>query len=430
MDRVLFVDDDENVLHGLKVMMHSMRSQWQLRFAQGGAEALALMEEEGPFQVVVSDMHMPGMHGAEFLRKVMERYPQTVRFVLSGNLDNKALIESSSVAHQVLSKPCDANQLRSLLVRVLSLRDRLTESPLKATLLDLGSLPSVPVIYWEVVNEINSPLPSIDRVGQIIEKDPGMSAKVLQIVNVHSGQAKKISNIKEAARLLGLENIKSFVLMVEIYSQYEAPQSFEDFNMEMLWRHGLTVGKCAKAIAESETDDQKIIDDSYTSGLLHDIGILMMASKLPTEFQEAFRYAREKNMTLEEAEKALFKATHGELGGYLLDLWGISEHIVDAITNHYLPSASGDTGYSSFDEIAFEETPRITPLVAVHVANYFCQEGDQKGDDQAKALIDMYYLERIGMSDRIERWWDLCAEMAREKSGKKAGGHESADGLA
>jgi HD-like signal output (HDOD) protein len=412
VDRVLFVDDDANVLHGLKVMLHTMRNQWQMGFAQGGAEALALMEQDGPFHVVVSDIHMPGMHGAEFLTKVMEQYPQTVRFVLSGNLDNKALIESSSVAHQVLSKPCDPNLLRSLLVRALSLRDRLTESPLKATLLDMGALPSVPVIYWEIMNEINSPEPSIERVGMIIEKDPGMSAKVLQIVNVHSGQTRRISNIREAARLLGLENIKSFVLMVEIYSQYEAPESLEGFHLESLWHHGLMVGKCAKIIVESESGDRKVMDDSYTSGLLHDIGILMMASKLPEEFQNAVRYAREKRVTLEEAEKKLLRATHGELGGYLLDLWGISEHIVDAITNHYMPSASPDIGYSSFDGDWADKMARITPLTAVHVANYFCQDGD--GDEceagRARSEIDMYYLDRIGMSDRVEKWWNLCAQ--------------------
>lgn len=402
MKRILFVDDEENVLQGLKVMLHSLRGAWTMMFAQSGQEALDIMEKEEPFDVVVSDMHMPGMHGAEFLKKVMEVSPQTVRFVLSGNLDGETLVRSSCVAHQILAKPCDSNVLRSVIARAFTLRERLNDCSLKEALLEMGSLPSVPVIYWEILNEINSPEPSIERVGKIIEKDPGMSAKVLQIVNVHAGPGRHVSNIPEAVSILGLDNMKSFVLMAEIFSQYEQDKAPEGFSIDDLWQHGLSVGQYAKIITEFETDDKETQDQAYTAGLLHDIGLLILASKLPQEFRRAMDFAAERQIPLQQAEKDLFGATHAEVGGYLLDLWGLPDPVVSAISNHFYPSATPDETYESFDDTDF------TPLTAVHVANYFSEDNEVGPSGAIPAQVDTVHLDRLGLSDKLTIWWDMC----------------------
>ena len=405
MKRILFVDDEENVLRGLKLMLHGMRGYWDMQFAHSGEEAVALLDKDNPFEIVVSDMQMPGMDGEELLRRVMEESPQTVRFVLSGNLDTETLIKASSVAHQVLAKPCDPHHLRNVLTRAMSLRDQLKESTLRTALLEMGTLPSVPVVYWEIMNEINSPEPSIERVGKIIEKDPGMSAKVLQIVNVHSGPGQRISSISEAASLLGLESIKTFVLVAEMFSQAEDSSAPEGFDLDQLWRHGLQVGEYAQAIAESEGVDQKIIDDSYTAGLLHDVGLLILASKMPDQFTAAYNLAKEEGISLQQAEKDLYGATHAEVGGYLLDLWGLPDTVVEAISYHYFPSAKPVIGYESTDENAF------SPITAVHIANYFCEDEDSANVEYASATVDNTHLVELGLSDKITIWWDVCAQV-------------------
>jgi HD-like signal output (HDOD) protein len=403
--RILFVDDEENVLHGLKLMLHAMRGYWDMQFAQSGADAIALLDPDNPFEIIVCDMHMQGMDGEELLKRMMEVSPQTVRFILSGNLDTNTLIKASSVAHQVLAKPCDPHHLRSVLTRAMSLRDQLGESSLRTALLEMGTLPSVPVIYWEIMNEINAPEPSIERVGKIIEKDPGMSAKVLQIVNVHSGPGQRITSISEAASALGLENIKTFVLVAEMFSQAEDAVAPEGFDLDQLWRHGLQVGEYAQAIAQVEVEDQKVIDDSYTAGLLHDVGLLILASKLPEEFSAAYNLAKEKKISLQQAEKDLYGATHAEVGGYLLDLWGLPEPVVEAISYHYFPSAKPAGGYEMSSEVAF------SPITAVHIANYFCEDEDSSNVEYAIASVDSTHLVELGMSDRISSWWDVCAQV-------------------
>jgi response regulator RpfG family c-di-GMP phosphodiesterase len=108
--RVLFVDDEPHVLEGIQ---RTLRNQLELKTAPSGAEALRLMGESGPFAVVVSDMRMPAMNGAQFLAKVREQEPDTVRMILSGQADLEATIAAVNDGHiyRFLTKPCPTDQL-------------------------------------------------------------------------------------------------------------------------------------------------------------------------------------------------------------------------------------------------------------------------------------------------------------------------------
>ncbi len=403
MKRVLFVDDEQNLLDGLKHMLHPMRSSWSMDFATSGQDALTLMEQEPGHDVVVVDLHMAGMMGAEFLQRVRDRFPEVVRIVLSGKLNAETLAEASGVGHQILSKPCDPDNLRNVLSRAFTLRERMEKSTVKETLLRMGTLPSVPALYWMIVEEINSPYPTIAKVAQIIARDPGMTAKVLKLANTR-GPTNRISDIVEATHTLGLDNLKSFVLAAEIFSDIRQDGQSLAFDVDALWQHGLTVSEYAKKIADHEVDNQQIVDDSYTAALLHDIGLLILASKLPDEFEEAMAHAREQHTTLIQAERKVLGATHAEVGAYLLDLWGLADEIVKAISHHFFPSGEPDEMYT------FEEEDEFAPLTAVHVANYFCEDEESTDDEYGKAELDMDYLEGLGVDVHVSDWWDLCHE--------------------
>jgi len=86
--RILFVDDEPMVLTGLKRSLHPMRAEWEMVFAAGGDEALAAIDRQ-TFDIIVTDMRMPGMDGAQLLEEVQRRSPQTLRMVLSGQSDGK-----------------------------------------------------------------------------------------------------------------------------------------------------------------------------------------------------------------------------------------------------------------------------------------------------------------------------------------------------
>lgn len=114
--RILFVDDEPNILSGLKRMLRSMRKEFDLQFAGSGIEALDSMAVHES-DIVVSDMRMPGMDGAELLDIIQERYPSAVRIMFTGQADQESVLRTVGVVHQFLTKPCDSDLLRSVLLR-------------------------------------------------------------------------------------------------------------------------------------------------------------------------------------------------------------------------------------------------------------------------------------------------------------------------
>jgi YesN/AraC family two-component response regulator len=122
--RILFVDDEPMVLQGLQRSLRTMRMEWETKFATSGPEALEMMAE-APFDVVITDMRMPGMDGAQLLDLVKAKFPRTVRIILSGQSDRETILRSVGPSHQYLSKPCDVDELKPRLNRAFALRDML-----------------------------------------------------------------------------------------------------------------------------------------------------------------------------------------------------------------------------------------------------------------------------------------------------------------
>jgi HD-like signal output (HDOD) protein/CheY-like chemotaxis protein len=389
MKRVLFVDDEPLVLEGLQRMLFSMRREWDMRFAGGGNEALRMMTE-APADVVVSDMRMPEMNGAQFLNEVMRRHPKTVRFILSGYSDMEVIMQCVSGTHQFLCKPCDGETLRNAVGRALEMDSWLNNDSVKALVSKLGSLPSLPSLYFEVMKELGAPETTLDQVGATIAKDPGMTAKILQLVNsAFFGLCRQISDPTEAVLQLGLETIKSLVLGIHVFSELESAGS-GPFSADELWRHSLSTARTARRIAQIERQEKRIVEESFTAGLLHDIGRLVLLANRPAQYLEAFETAEKGGITLEEAEQSVFGAGHPEIGGYLLGLWGLPISLVEAAVYHHHPSRC--------------LTRTFTPLTAVHAANVLEQQTAVIAGPASRPQWDREYLAGLGLENRISVW--------------------------
>ena len=182
MRRVLFVDDEHRILDGLQDLLRNIRPRMEMVFALGGESALNEMSK-APFDVIVSDMRMPGMDGAMLLRKVKEQYPEVARIILSGYADRNAIFMALGVSHQFLSKPCDSDRLCEVIERACKLRALLTDETLRKAVGGIEKLPSVPVMYQQLMIAMAGPEGSMQTITRIIEQDPAMCAKVLQLVN-------------------------------------------------------------------------------------------------------------------------------------------------------------------------------------------------------------------------------------------------------
>jgi HD-like signal output (HDOD) protein len=399
MKQILFVDDETKLLDGLKRSMRSMRNEWNMTFVGGGAEALRVLEQAS-FDVVVSDMRMPGIDGAQLLNEVRQRYPHTVRIILSGHSDHQLIFESISATHQFLTKPCEAEQLKSTIRRTCALRELLKDDSLRALVGGMQTIPSLPALFAEIKKEVESESSSLKTIGNIMAKDMGMTAKILQIVNsAYFGVRGPISTVEQAVSFLGLDTIQALVLTAHIFSQFRV-RSVSAFHIDRLWVHCTETGALAREIAQVEGHAPLEIEQVYTAGLLHDVGILMLAANLADRSSAVILEASAKGRAVWEVEQSELGSTHAEVGAYLLGIWGLSDPIVEAVAYHHRP---GDCLGKSF-----------APLTAVHVANVLQQEQTEHRTGCSPAQIDLAYLEKLNCSDRLPQWRELAVIRRKE----------------
>lgn len=387
---ILFVDDEPNILQGLRRMLRGMRHEWDMKFVESGIKAMEMLGRE-PFDVVISDMRMPEMDGLQLLTKVQQRYPMVVRIILSGHSDHEMILKSARTAHQYLSKPCNSELLRSTVNRACTLRDLLNRKSLKKIISRTEDLPSLPNLYTEIMEELQSPNGSIQRIGKIVEKDLSMTAKVLQLVNsAFFGLPRHISNPSQAVILLGSDTIKSLVLTVGLFSQFNQA-ALATLPIKSIYEHSMKTGAIIKQITKSENMDKKIVDNAFMAGLLHDLGKLVLAANLPEIYREVFELSKHEGITFHEAETEKLGASHAEVGAYLLGLWGLPDTIVEAVAFHHNPEICSANDFNT--------------LAAVYVANILEHRAHAiAGTEDSEYEFDAEYMKRLNIIDKISVW--------------------------
>jgi HD-like signal output (HDOD) protein/ActR/RegA family two-component response regulator len=395
--RILFVDDEPMVLQGIQRSLRIMRTEWDMEFATGGPEALEIMAR-GHFDVVISDMRMPGMSGAQLLEQVKAKFPRTVRMILSGQSDRETILRSIGPTHQYLSKPCSVEELRRKLGRAFALRDLLDNPTLKDIVSRMQTVPSLPSLYVEITEALQSPGTSVAELGSIIERDMGMASKVLQLVNsAFFGLPCQVASPKQAVALIGIDNIRALVLSVHVFSELEHQLTND---LAFLWKHGCATAAFARVVSQSQESSRNQADDAFTAGLLHDIGRLVLASACTAEYSRVLRTASDTKTTILACEREVFGCTHAEVGAYLLGLWGLPDAIVEAVAWHHEPSQAHQAGFS--------------PLIAVHAADHCDHLMHSYPNQNHVPNLDENLLAEMGLKDRLTVWLQACQELDRK----------------
>lgn len=327
--RVAFVDDEPNVLNGLRRSMLVMLDEWEMAFFKSGPDLLARMMIEG-FDVVVSDIRMPEMDGAVLLGEVRRRHPDTVRVILSGYADKDVVFQTIGPAHIYLSKPCDPEALRRAIAGRAMLRGLMEGQEMRRLLGGTTSLPSAPDLFIELVEELRSPRSSTAAVAAIIGKDVAMTAELLKLTNSsYFAVNAQAATPLQAVRILGLDLIQTLVLQIGIFQQFQGSPEMRR-HIEALNEYGLELGSLAEAYALAAGQSDEVATAARCSALLSTIGCLVLLKERNEAYLDLLA-ALPSAQGLDAAEAERFGAGHGLLGAYLLSLWGFADAIVEAV---------------------------------------------------------------------------------------------------
>jgi HD-like signal output (HDOD) protein len=385
--RILFVDDDPLVLQGLRRMLYGQRNEWDMEFEESPLRVLERMAMTS-FDVVVSDMRMPGMNGAQLLTEVMHRHPRTIRIILSGHADKELILKCIGSTHQYLSKPCEPETLKAVIRRATSLEYLQQHERLSALVVKMDFLPTIPALYSAIVGALNSPNTSTNDVSMLVARDIGMTARILKLVNsAFFGLSRTISDPAEAVNHLGFDTIRSLTLALDTFGQFDKKVTAV-YSIEQIWRHSVSVSLCAKWIAHREGAERKVQDEAFVSGLLHDVGKLILHVNLPEEGRPISQLTKERGLSDHAAEQEVIGANHAAIGGYLLGLWGLPVPVVEAVALHHEP--------------ALAQGSDLTPLAFVHAANAIVNSSDGNGEVKAEKFVDAAYLHEVGIIDHLD----------------------------
>ncbi len=389
--RILFVDDDPNLLAALHQKLHSLKGEWAMTFARSGEEALTRLRES-PQDVVVSDATIPEVDGPAG-RTGGSPWPTVVRIVLSGQSDGESALRSIGAPGH--GEVCDPAQLRAVVQRAVAVQRLIKDERIQVVVARMDTIPSAPVLLAELMTELAKPECSLIKAGEIISRDVGMTAKILRIVNsAYFGFRSRISDPVLAVRFLGINTISSLVMACHIFKHAD-PVLADWLGLNRIWNHSLLTSQWAKRIAESETKDRNLIDDALAAGLLHDVGRLVLAINFPDTYKILIEHARSAREALLELEGSVIGVTHAEIGAYLMGTWGLHNTIVEAIAYHHEPGRCEHRGF--------------VPLTAVHAACAL-EKGSCSSHPNACDAPDARYLESKGFLGKLDDWRALCED--------------------
>ena len=386
--RILFVDDEPSMLRVLKMGMRPMVGAWDMEFACDGEEALTLISQR-KFDVVVTDMRMPGINGAQLLNHVLRQHPQTIRIVLSGYSDLSEVVNCVGLTHQFLEKPCSLEDLKNCLKRVTLVKSRLAHDKLCELTGGLKNLPSLPELYLEIADALQSPTASAQRIADIASQDPALSAKLLQLSNsAYFGFSRKVFTVAEAVQLLGVSVIQSLAMAVPIFSSFYRNKC-PNFPIDLIWDHSAQTGVLGRRIFSQHLGDSHLAEQAFCAGILHDIGKIILADCLPEEYSAVLNECRTTRTPLIEVERKHFHATHAEVGAYLLALWGLPIPLVEAVACHHHPRRCG--------------TDQLCLAGVVHIADAL-QYSPASPSQIVTSPVDPDYLKHLNLETQFEDW--------------------------
>jgi HD-like signal output (HDOD) protein/CheY-like chemotaxis protein len=396
--QIVFVDDDTNILNGMRRSLRGMNQEWEMTFFPAAKDALKHLEAN-PVAVVVSDMRMPEMDGAQFLSEVKRLWPQTVRFILSGYSSEESVLRTIGPSHQYLAKPCNSAELIKAIENSLHVRKLLGADTLVTFARRLDEIPALSEHLMKLINLVNSEDASTREVADLVAEDIALSARMLKLTNsAYFGLPQHITDPRQTVSLLGFETVRAVVLVAIMDTQFHTTGPVE-VDIAHINIRSLEISEMARRIAKAEGATQSECDEAACVGAMMHIGSLALVSQFPKDFSHTVNILEKQQIGITEAERIVFGADHAAIGAYVLGLWGFNDNIVDTVYHHHRPSQS--------------VLPHPT-LMYAHVAQYLGKRIQAENSEDAQGLLDDVYIESMNIRSKLDGWAALCAPVLKK----------------
>jgi HD-like signal output (HDOD) protein len=374
--KALLVGMDEDRFRSVEEALRA-EGGWDIKKVPTMSEALTAVEGSEDVDLVVADSALKNGNADKFLEKVVAKRPAvapvTLRTPAFGFPAPSSLcaIDPKADPVEAGTKLSDARSVQALI----------GAEPVRRLVGNLESLPCLPGSYWELMEALRRGAALAD-LSAIIQADPSMSLRVLQLVNsAIFGRTRRVATVQQAVSILGTELLRGLMLTANVFTAFEKTKAY-GFSPEQFQAYSVRVARLAQQFGRP----LGLAEDAFTAGILLDVGKLAIAVQAPEQFGEIVARSFADRVLEQDVEREILGATHAAIGGQVLTNWGIPFSVVECVTLHHHPSAS-----SSTSEL----------LGVVHAADSLlgiatCGEPE--------SVLDRAYLERVGLLHHLPEW--------------------------
>jgi len=335
---IMFVDDEKNILHIIRRELFD--APFNILLAGSAQEGLELLKST-PIDMVVSDICMVGMDGLRFLVEVKRKYPDIIRTVLSGHLEENLVLSAitKGISSAFFSKPWDPDQFRQDCSQMLASKKILNDSKLLAIINSIGTMPSLPQVYFDFLSAIDEGV-NPRQLAEILGQDATMAVNILHMANTAYFSAYKISSLERALIQLGTNIIKNTVLTLLLARQFPWTRE-QEHEIQKLLTHSSLVSRLTSVFHQKLY--LKNLDALVNSAALtHDIGKIFLLYYFPDSYFKTKKLMQdEAGLSFRDAEIRINQhhITHCEIGAYFMSIWNLASPNIEAALFHHSPQA-------------------------------------------------------------------------------------------
>lgn len=396
-------------LADLEKIPAEIKPKLMIKQAKQPEQVISMMAEH-EFNVIV--VHLNQDYFAmrfRCLQEVVSKYPGVIRIMLNDGLQPYQIAKASEFCHRSLQFSSGIKELFQEVGQSLKLLHSMNKPAVRDYVGAIQRLPSLPRVYTELNEALASDITGAAEIASIIEKDPAMSAKILQLVNsAFFALSSRVYKIKDAVVILGIRQIRDLFLVSRLFDHFPQDEKWVGFSFEHLFDRGLVVGRFARAICRDLRVSSEIADKAFLAALLQDIGMLVIASREAEHYTRVMQESAQLEHPLYAIEKLRLGVTHMEVGAYMLGLWNLPPEVVEAVLYHSNPNATAGE--------------KFTPLTAVHLADSILPDVVNVNECHISSSISNTYINRLGLQNKLGRWQQMSEDYSLQLSSGVAKG--------